>query len=158
MLGHVIFTGTFGYYYATAYLFAGLAPVHERPLRHFGRRVLYAITHPLHITLKHVLPGKPSVRGHTTGEVIAEGLLVAVLLHAAFNSLLTFAPQEVELSFLTVPLLAAGIYWYTRRFAKNLPAEKAAAATVKKSRSTKKAKTPKNKPQKRVRVAKKPKK
>jgi RsiW-degrading membrane proteinase PrsW (M82 family) len=148
MLGHILFTGTFGYYYAMAYLFPGLAPQHERPLHYFWRRVWYVITHPLHITLRHILPGRPSVQGHATGEVIAEGLLVAVLLHTVFNSLLLFAPQGVELSFFTVPLLGAGIYWYTRRFAKALPAEQRAAQQQKGIKRAKKSPKTQTKPHK----------
>jgi hypothetical protein len=76
------------------------------------------IKRPLHITIFHLLPKKDSAKGHTSGEVIIEGLIVAVLLHALFNLLLFYTPGGKSLAFLTVPILLGAGSWYFYRFAK----------------------------------------
>ena len=120
MLGHIIFTGTFGYFYACAYVAKGLVPKekHEKPLARFLRNLSWVLRRPLHITFCHLLPRKDSAKGHTSGEVIIEGFLLAVLLHAVFNSLFYFTPAGKSLGFLTVPILVGGGWWYAKRFVK----------------------------------------
>jgi RsiW-degrading membrane proteinase PrsW (M82 family) len=123
MLAHIIFTGTFGYFYACAYIVKGIVPKnkHERPLARFIRNLGWVLKRPLHITLHHLLPRKDSARGHTSGEVLIEGFLLAILLHALFNALLHFTPFDKNIGFLTVPILIGGGWWYAVRFRKPNP-------------------------------------
>lgn len=118
MLAHIIFTGTFGYFYACAYVVKGIVPKakHEKPLARFLRNLGWVIKRPFHITVCHLLPRKDSARGHTSGEVVIEGFLLAISLHALFNALLYFTPFDKNLGFLTVPILIGGGWWYAVRF------------------------------------------
>jgi len=120
MLGHIIFTGTFGYFYACAYVVKKLVPSEkrEKPLTRFFRNVSWVLRRPFHITFHHFIPQRDSARGHTSGEVVLEGFLVAIFLHVFFNSLLFFSPFDKELGFLVVPFLILGGWWYARRFKK----------------------------------------
>ncbi len=115
MLGHIIFTGTFGYYYACAYVMPHIAPPHKhkKPLANFFRNLRVVLWRPFHITIKHLSPQKDSADGHTSGEIIIEGFLLAVSLHTLFNALLTYMPANQNLSFLTIPL----VLWVGWRFA-----------------------------------------
>ena len=118
MLGHIIFTGTFGYFYACAYVVKGIIPKkkHEKPLARFLRNLAWVLRRPFHITICHLFPRKDSAKGHTSGEVVIEGFLVALTLHALFNALFYFTPFGKSLGFLTVPILIGVGWWYGRRF------------------------------------------
>lgn len=118
VLGHIIFTGTFGYYYACAYVLPHLVPStkHEKPLANFFSNLWTVVCRPFHITFSHLLPRRDSARGHPSGEVVIEGFLLVILLHSGFNALLFFTPAGQNLTFLTVPLLIGGGWWYGRRW------------------------------------------
>ena len=120
VLAHIIFTGTFGYFYAAAFVEKKIVPSakHEKPLANFLRNLGKVLRRPLHITLHHLLPKKDSARGHSSGEVVIEGFLVAVALHAIFNSLLFFKILDQNLAFLSVPILLGAGGWYAMRFSK----------------------------------------
>ena len=118
VLGHIIFTGTFGYFYACAYVKKGLVPFskHEKPLAHFCKNIFKILRRPLHITLYHLLPQRDSALGHSSGEVIIEGFLLAIILHTLFNALLHFEILDQSFAFLAVPILLGGGVWYFYRF------------------------------------------
>jgi len=127
ILAHTIFTGSFGYFYACAFVAKKIVPKskHEKPLAHFFRNLAKVLRRPFHITLCHLLPQKDSAHGHTSGEVVLEGLFLAIFLHAIFNAFLFFNPLEKSLAFLTVPILIGGGWWYAVRFkTKQLPSKK----------------------------------
>lgn len=118
ILAHIIFTGTFGYFYACAYVVKGVVPKkkHEKPLARFFTNLGKVLSRPLHITIHHLLPRRDSAHGHSSGEVVIEGFLLAILLHTLFNALLYFTPFEKNLGFLTVPILIGGAWWYALRW------------------------------------------
>ncbi|MCF7836803.1 PrsW family intramembrane metalloprotease [Candidatus Gracilibacteria bacterium] len=118
VLAHIIFTGTFGYFYACAYVLKGIVPKakHEKPLHRFFHNLLKVLRRPFHITRCHLLPCKDSAHGHTSGEVVIEGFLLATSLHALFNALFYFTPFDKNLGFLAVPILMGGGWWYVTRF------------------------------------------
>jgi len=127
ILAHTIFTGTFGYFYACAFVVKKIVPKskHEKPLAHFFRNLAKVIRRPFHITCRHLLPRRDSARGHTSGEVVLEGFFLAIFLHATFNIFLFFNIFEKDLAFLTVPILVGGGWWYAIRFkTKQSPSKK----------------------------------
>ena len=127
VLAHTIFTGTFGYFYACAFVAKKIVPKskHEKPLAHFFRNLVKIFRRPFHITIHHLFPRKDSARGHTSGEVVLEGFFLAIFLHAIVNAFLFFNPFEKNLAFLTVPILIGGGWWYAVRFkTKQLPSKK----------------------------------
>lgn len=116
MVAHSLFTGLFGFYYATAYLNDKIFPEkkREKPWAHFFKNLSEAL--PLHVTIFHVLPHRPSKHGHYPGSVILEGFLVAGGLHALFNLFLAVEYQGTRLAFLTYPLLFVLAYGVWRMF------------------------------------------
>jgi len=118
VFAHTIFTGTFGYFYACAYVAKKIVPreKHEKPLAHFLRNLGKVIRRPLHITFHHLLPRRDSAYGHSSGEVVIEGFLLAILLHVVFNSLLFFKILDQNLAPLVVPIIVGGGWWYFYRF------------------------------------------
>jgi RsiW-degrading membrane proteinase PrsW (M82 family) len=116
MVAHSLFTGLFGFFYATAYLNKAIFPKkkREKPWRHFLKNIGEAL--PFHITLMHLLPHRPSKHGHYPGVVILEGILVAGLLHAVFNLFLQVEYEGTKLAFLTYPLLFLIAYFVWRMF------------------------------------------
>ncbi|MFA6458630.1 MAG: PrsW family glutamic-type intramembrane protease [Patescibacteria group bacterium] len=133
VLAHTIFTGTFGYFYATAYVAKEIVPLkkHEKPLAHFFSNLGKVLRRPLHITIFHLLPRKDSAHGHTSGEVVLEGFLLAVILHAIFNALLFFKILNQNLTPLVVPILLGAAWWYATRFRRiRTPAQKSSRAKL----------------------------
>lgn len=127
VLAHTIFTGTFGYFYACAYVEKKIVPLrkHEKPLAHFLLNLAKVVRRPFHITFFHLLPRRDSARGHTSGEVVIEGFLLAIFLHLIFNALLFFQILDQHLAFLNVPILCGGAWWYAVRFRRiKLPVKK----------------------------------
>jgi RsiW-degrading membrane proteinase PrsW (M82 family) len=120
MLGHLIFTGTFGYFYACAYIYPHIVPPTklEKPLAKVLLSFWSFLRWPFHVLICHLLRQKDSARGHYSGQIIIEGFALAVILHAVFNSLLTFTPAGQSLAFLAVPLLILPAWWYAARFQK----------------------------------------
>jgi RsiW-degrading membrane proteinase PrsW (M82 family) len=116
MLGHTLFTALFGFFYASAYLRKEIFPnkKKEKPWYHFRFNLWEAL--PLHVTLFHILPNRPSNHGHYPGSLILEGILVASGLHGIFNVLHSWTFGEVSLGFLTVPLIFLVVYAVWRMF------------------------------------------
>lgn len=118
MLAHILFTGTLGAYYAYAYVAPRMTPKNvtdRRPLAHFFGSLWLWLKRPLHITYAHVIRGNKSQHGHHPTEILIEGLIVATLLHAGFNAVLTLTPFGVSLSYLAVPLVIGFSYWWGQR-------------------------------------------
>ena len=116
MLAHTLFTAFFGFFYASAYLRKDIFPrkKREKPWRHFWGNLWESL--PLHVTIFHILPNRPSKHGHFPGSLIFEGILVASMLHGLFNLLLKSKAFGVELTFLTVPLVFLLVYMLWRMF------------------------------------------
>jgi RsiW-degrading membrane proteinase PrsW (M82 family) len=112
MLGHTIFTGIFGFYYAKAYL---------------AKYVETAVNkkrawHGLHKNLKHALKFKATrnilfTKNHHSyeydhpGIIILEGYFIAVLLHFIYNFLIKIELFGRSWTFLIVPFLFIAT-WY----------------------------------------------
>lgn len=87
---HVLFSGIFGYYYGVAYF---AEPIWSEEVRQ-GRHVFFRFLHRiLHFKANRAF----------AAEKVSEGLLLAVLLHGAFNILL-----EMNLTFFMIPFLVFG--------------------------------------------------
>ncbi len=116
MVAHSLFTGLFGFFYANAYLREEVFPEkkREKPWHHFWKNLWEAL--PLHVTLFHILPDRPSGHGHYPGSLIFEGLLMASLLHGAFNCLLQIEIYGMDLSFMSFPFVFALAYVIWRLF------------------------------------------
>lgn len=116
MLGHTVFTALFGFFYASAYLRKEIFPnkKKEKPWYHFRFNLWEAL--PLHVTLFHILPNRPSNHGHYPGSLILEGILVASGLHGIFNVLHNLSFGETSLGFLTVPFIFGLAYLLWRKF------------------------------------------
>lgn len=112
MLGHTLFTAMFGFFYASAYLRKDIFPKkkREKPWRHFWSNLWESL--PLHVTLFHILPNRPSKYGHFPGSLLFEGLLLASLLHGFFNVLWSGR----DWGFLTAPFLFVLVYLVWRMF------------------------------------------
>lgn len=97
-LAHSIFTGTFGFAYANAYLLPDEfihVDTHSKPLW-FGalplKRLGYALKLmwnilTLHIIFRHLLRNKAPRDEHTPNHLVLEGIMSAIYLHAVFNIL-----------------------------------------------------------------------
>jgi RsiW-degrading membrane proteinase PrsW (M82 family) len=116
MVGHTLFTALFGFFYASAYLRKEIFPnkKKEKPWYHFRFNLWEAL--PLHVTLFHILPNRPSKHGHYPGSLVLEGILVASGLHAIFNLLFARSFQGTSLGFLTMPLIFLLTYLLWRMF------------------------------------------
>jgi len=121
-LGHAVFSGTFGYFYARAAFAKDLLSEKRESLWEFHRALPLGMG--LHILRTHILPRRGIMeKGHTRAQLIAEGYWMAVLLHFVYNaiasSLLVYmfpALGEYDLTYLVVPLLMLGLFWLLGRF------------------------------------------
>jgi len=100
---HITASGIFGFLYATALLEDRITRHFNQPLHHFHRHFPKAFK--LHIFRTHVLPKRHSTRGHEKGELVAEGLVLAIGLHVIYLLLIRFAFWDQRLTLLLVPLL-----------------------------------------------------
>ncbi|MDF2379340.1 MAG: PrsW family glutamic-type intramembrane protease [Candidatus Gracilibacteria bacterium] len=116
MLAHSLFVAFFGFFYASAYLRKEIFPEkkREKPWHHFFLNLWESL--PLHVTMFHLLPNRPSKRGHYPGSLIFEGILLASLLHFIFNGLFEWEFYGMNWSFLTVPFVAMMGYGVWRMF------------------------------------------
>jgi len=116
MVAHSLFSAFFGFFYASAYLRKEIFPEQkkEKPWSHFFLNLWESL--PLHVTLFHILPNRPSKRGHFPGSLICEGFLLAALLHFLFNGLIQWSWSGSDWSFLTIPLVALLTYLAWRMF------------------------------------------
>jgi len=97
---HVMFSGIMGYYYGVAHFAKPILQEEIRANRHHWTKLFHKILSVRKERLFHE-------------EKIAEGLLIAVGLHAIFNIFL-----EMNLTYLTVPFLVAGYAALTYLFEK----------------------------------------
>ena len=111
---HGVTTALFGLFYASAYLSKTISKeAHESPLSVFFKRLrwkqfLEVIT--LHVTREHLLiKHHRSYEGHSARAVVLEGLLLAVIVHAAFNLALDWSKPEIAF------LIALLFMWFLRR-------------------------------------------
>lgn len=87
---HILFSGIFGYYYGVAYF---AEPIWSEEVRK-GRHPFYKFFHKI----MHFKSDRVFAR-----EKITEGLVIAVVLHGAFNIML-----EMNLTFFMIPFLVFG--------------------------------------------------
>lgn len=104
-LAHVMFSGLFGYYYGKARFLAHHNALHPDSsgstwrMFHLGNAVKVRFLRSWHF-LQGTNLHERFVRGFKQDELIAEGILVATILHAIFNYTLTLG-----IGYLVVPLL-----------------------------------------------------
>ena len=114
-IAHVLFSGIFGYYYGRAKFVGHTRKMYEnhvRRLHHFhvlkGLKVRF-------LRIKYLLQGKnlhDVYRDHFhEDELIAEGLIVATVLHSLFNLTLS-----LSIGYLVVPLLAIEYFIIAHEF------------------------------------------
>lgn len=97
---HILFSGVYGYYYGLAYFAEPVWAEEQRKKRHWFVDMLYTV---FHFKKNRVF----------ATEKISEGLLFAVLLHAAFNTLL-----EMGITSFMIPFLFFGYSYLDYLFAK----------------------------------------
>lgn len=117
MVAHTMFTALFGFFYASAYLRDDIFRSSGRrgkPWHYFRKHIWQSL--PLHVTIFHILPNRPSKQGHFPGSLILEGIIVASLLHVLFNYLLRVEIGGVNIGFLTYPLIFGLGYLVWRMF------------------------------------------
>jgi len=103
MLAHTLFSGIFGYYYGKAKFCGVPTPKHRKFVWHFHFHKAAIVRYN---RLKHIMQGK-NLHFHKDfrnklreEELIAEGLLIAVVLHALYDFFL-----GIHMSYLIIPLL-----------------------------------------------------
>lgn len=119
MLMHTIFSGFLGYYYGKARVLELEAEISEKKKLHnylIVKGVKSRIQRLKLLWENHHFPVPHSIRVRKD-ELIAEGLLVAVILHALYNSLLHF-----DLAWIIAPLvmLEFGLIMYELHLERNL--------------------------------------
>jgi len=97
---HILFSGIYGYFYGIAYFADPIWSEEQRKKRH---KIIDWMHNILHLRKNRVF----------ATEKVAEGLLIAVVLHALFNILL-----EMQLTFFMVPFLIFGYSYLAHLFQK----------------------------------------
>ena len=120
MLAHTLFSGIAGLLWGYAVFSKKITPFGKDGLLGFGwNDLVYWEAWSLHIIRRNVLIAHPSRRGgHEKKALIFEGIVLASLLHAAFNLLVTFRVGGANTSFLAVPALMGGFLYASYLFAK----------------------------------------
>ena len=95
---HILFSGIFGYFYGLAYFADPIWSEEQRKSRHLVVNFIHML---LHMKRNRVF----------AMEKMSEGLVMAVILHAAFNLLL-----ELNLTFFMVPFLVVGYSYLDHLF------------------------------------------
>lgn len=113
-LAHTVFSGTFGYFYAKAKLSKDVVNRHQVPLYKFIRYVPQAFK--LHIIRTHILLGRKSDSGHEASELVAEGFVLAFLLHFTYDMLVNAQTFGSVLTPLAIPLIYLGFYYLSKAF------------------------------------------
>ena len=113
-LAHTIFSGTFGYFYAKAKLSKKIIHRHRVPLYKFIRFVPRAFK--LHIIRTHIILGRPSGRGHEGAELVAEGFVLAFLLHFTYDMLVNAQMFGSVLTSLAIPMIYLVFYYLSKKF------------------------------------------
>lgn len=121
MLGHTLFTGVFGFYYAKAYL----APYVNDELR--KKKVWHDLRHTwkkaltFHATRRSILPHKQyGKHDEHPGIVILEGFIMAIALHFIYNFFVKIELFGKTWTFLIVPFLFIAAWGLWRMFFKPL--------------------------------------
>lgn len=121
MLGHTIFTGVFGFYYAKAYLAPYITEELKRKKVWHDMRYTLKKAATLHATRRSILPHKE--HGHHDehpGIVILEGFFLATLLHFLYNLFVKVEFFGHTWTFLIVPFLFVTSWGLWRMFFKPL--------------------------------------
>lgn len=121
MLGHTLFTGIFGFYYARAYLAPFITEeMRKKKVWHDTRHTIgKAIT--LHATRRSILPHQEhAAHDEHPGIVIIEGFLIAVMTHLIYNVLVKVEIFGKTWTFLIVPFLFVLAWSVWRLFFKKL--------------------------------------
>ncbi len=120
MLAHTIFSGLAGLIWAYAVFSKKITPFHKKHLLAFeikdfiNREIL-----SLHIIRRNILMAHPSRRGgHEKKVLVLEGLVLAALLHALFNVLVSYEVLGRNVTFTVVPLLIGGFLYILYLFNK----------------------------------------
>jgi RsiW-degrading membrane proteinase PrsW (M82 family) len=95
---HILFSGVFGYFYGVAYFADPIWSEEQRKSRHPFVNLIHTV---LHMKKNRIF----------AIEKMSEGLVMAVILHAAFNILL-----ELNLTFFMVPFLVVGYSYLDHLF------------------------------------------
>jgi RsiW-degrading membrane proteinase PrsW (M82 family) len=117
MVGHTIFSGIFGYFWAYAFFSKKIATRHSESVSHlwnFTKSFFETIR--FHIIRRHILIGRPSAHRHEKADLLREAFLLATLLHTIFNLLLGMEIFGKMLTPLIVPLLIGGFVWISGKF------------------------------------------
>ena len=119
MLGHTIFTGIFGFYYAKAYL----SPYITEELK--KKKIWHDMRHTLkkaatfHATRRSILPSKKhGYHDEHPGIVILEGFFLATFIHFLYNLFVKVHLFGHTWTFLIVPLLFVASWGLWRMFFK----------------------------------------
>jgi RsiW-degrading membrane proteinase PrsW (M82 family) len=113
-LAHTLFSGVFGYFYAKAKLLPYIRKDNKEPMYKFGKFLFRAVT--FHIIRTHILIGRPSLHRHHAGELVAEGFLLAVLLHFTYNMWVGAQVFGTIITPLAIPALYLGFFFMSRVF------------------------------------------
>ena len=122
MLAHTLFSAMAGLIWAYAYFSKQISPFQKKHLIAFelkdfiNKEIL-----TLHIIRNNILKARPSRRGgHEKKILVLEGIIVASLMHAAFNLMTTFELFGKTLTFLIVPGLMSWLLYASYLFTKRL--------------------------------------
>ena len=116
MLAHTLFSGIFGYYYGLSKMLPKIVTHQKHPAHHFYKHVRHVWK--LHILRSHVRKDRQSKKGHDAGQLVAEGLLLAGLLHMGFNLFNSVEVMGISMAFLNVPLLMGTLWFLLKAFRK----------------------------------------
>jgi len=112
---HVMFSGIFGYYYGKAKFVGHTRKMHSKHVRKLWHFHVHKAFKVRWYRFKHFIQGK-NLHQHIVDELhqdelIAEGLLIAIFLHAIFNFALTLG-----VGYLVVPFLALEYIFISHEF------------------------------------------
>jgi len=113
MMGHVLFTGAFGFAYAYAYLGVPKSRWATKPWKALGLGFLDTLRAAIGMKNKKIY----------SSFILVAGFVLAVLLHTGFNLLWELHPNGRSLGLFTVPLIMIGVYFYAIKL-KKLGAQK----------------------------------
>lgn len=106
-LAHTIYSGFFGFCFAKAHLTPDVIPARStRPTREFYAKIPEALT--FHILRAHIFTKRPSRDGHSHRALVAEGFLVATILHFLYDIFVSIKLFGHHSTVLIVPLLIIG--------------------------------------------------
>lgn len=121
MLGHAVFSGLLGLIWAYAYFSKEITPFNKKRLLAFRVKDWFDLEiFSLHIIRCNVLRARPSRRGgHDESKLVYEGVVLAVGLHVLFNFLVSYQVFGEDITFLVVPFLMIGFFYFSYLFTKS---------------------------------------